>query len=437
MWRCLSLASWLAVVSACQFERPPNIDPTDARDVDAVDAPPPCTPSTTVCDDAAGVYTECDAAGAVVRQLTCPLGCATDTEQCLDIDPHNGLATYLDMVADPPDVVLAGPATIDPATGLVFDNGLSIPIPTFVTAGGVRVFVTNSLSVSGPLTVSPTSSLSHPIAVVSHGDIVIHALIDVSARLDRSGPGGWPGNDPQHSQSDDCIGRPVFAGPPSPGGGGGGGATAGAAGGAANAAAGGVPGVAQADFEPLHGGCAGGGSLVAGEAFGGGGGGGLQLSSRTAIRIESAGGINASGGGGVSAGLSLGGTGGGSGGNILIEAPQVVLSGAAVVISTKGGGGGGASSSTAAGGPGGDGGLNAVPAAGGSSPVGDIGGRGAVDGAPEPGGDASGGNNSGGGGGGAMGTVLFATRAGTIVPLGGAAVRGQRQDEALRTRHVP
>jgi hypothetical protein len=182
MWRLGLSAALLA--SACQYDRPPDVMAIDAREVDAVDAPPPCTPSTIVCDDAASVYTECDAGGSVVRQLTCPLGCATDTEQCLDIDPHNGLAMYLDMVASPPDVVLVGPATLDPMTGLIFDGGRSIDVPTFVSADGIRVFVVNSLTVQGAVAVAPSANLSHPIAVVSRGDIVIRGVVDVSASRD-------------------------------------------------------------------------------------------------------------------------------------------------------------------------------------------------------------------------------------------------------------
>ncbi len=435
MWRLGLSAALLA--SACQYDRPPDVMAIDAREVDAVDAPPPCTPSTIVCDDAASVYTECDAGGSVVRQLTCPLGCATDTEQCLDIDPHNGLAMYLDMVASPPDVVLVGPATLDPMTGLIFDGGRSIDVPTFVSADGIRVFVVNSLTVQGAVAVAPSANLSHPIAVVSRGDIVIRGVVDVSASRDLAGPGGWPGTDPQHAQGANCIGRPVFAGPPSPGGGGGGGAVAGAPGGGTNMVAGGVPGDAQPEVDPLNGGCAGGAILAVGEAYGGGGGGGLQLASRTEIRIEGNGAIDASGGGGAPGGLNVGGTGGGAGGDVVLEAPQVVLTGNSAVVSTKGGGGGGASSASTLAGYGADGGLAAAAAPGGTSPIGNLGGSGGTETPPLGGADALGGGQSGGGGGGAAGTVLAGTAAGVLVPANGAAVRGRRQDELLRTRRIP
>ena len=120
------------------------------RDVDApvvdaappIDAAPTCAADTITCT--AGTYVECGPDGFATRTLTCPLGCATDVAKCLDIDPRNGLATYLDMVASPPDIVLRGAATIDSTTGLLFDAGTNIPIPMFDTPFDTRVYVVNS-----------------------------------------------------------------------------------------------------------------------------------------------------------------------------------------------------------------------------------------------------------------------------------------------------
>lgn len=65
-----------------------------------------CAPNQTVCSNGT-VYT-CDASGNATMQ-SCPLGCFEDQPRCRDIDPSNGLATYLDMVPDPPDfIVTAG-----------------------------------------------------------------------------------------------------------------------------------------------------------------------------------------------------------------------------------------------------------------------------------------------------------------------------------------
>jgi hypothetical protein len=200
MWRVPTVALALASpLAACQFDAPVDQQPIDAR---LFDAAPACVADTIVCDDAQGVYTECDATGAIVRQMTCPLGCAPDVEKCLDIDPHNGLAMYLDMVPDPPDVVLSGPATFDTVRGLLIDGGLDVAVPSFLTPRGlganeppIRVYVVNSLTVNGPLSSPPNDLRQYPIAIVSRGDILIRGPIDVSAQRDLAGPGGWPGSE--------------------------------------------------------------------------------------------------------------------------------------------------------------------------------------------------------------------------------------------------
>ncbi|MBK9033378.1 MAG: hypothetical protein IPL61_19255 [Myxococcales bacterium] len=440
MWRLALLPATLAslALAGCQFDRPLDIDPVDARVIDAVDAPPPCAPSTIVCDDAQGVYTECDAAGTVVRQLTCPLGCATDTEQCLDIDPHNGLAMYLDMVADPPDVVLAGAARIDPETGVLFDGPTAITVPTFIAPAGLRVFVFASLTIDGSLSVTPMGSRTWPIALLATRDMTIRGPIDVSAARNLAGPGGISGGD--LAGDDLCPGGNTFFAPPapSPGAGGGGGWFAGGIGGAINGTAGSPGGLAQREIEPFAGGCAGG--IVYGNtsssATGGGGGGALQLASRTRITFEVGGGIDASGGGGGPGFRNIAGAGGGAGGKVLIEAPQVILDGAGVVISTKGGGGAGASDASASGGPGEDGGTAANRAQGGSSPIGNIGGAGGVTTEPYPGTDAMGGGVSGGGGGGSPGTIAYFTMAGAINPINGATNRSPTIIAPLATRTI-
>jgi len=103
------------LAASCTFARPPDVGETDAPPVvpiDAVDAPPPCVADTITCTD--DVYTACSPTGTVALRLDCPLGCAPDDPPaCLDIDPHNGLAMYLDIVSNPPDIVLAGPAILE------------------------------------------------------------------------------------------------------------------------------------------------------------------------------------------------------------------------------------------------------------------------------------------------------------------------------------
>lgn len=425
--------SWLGLLGlgACQFDRPADVGEVDAR---VVDAAPTCTPDTITCADR--VYTECGADGFPLRQLACPIDCAPDEPRCLDLDPHNGLAMYLDMVAEPPDVTLRGPATIDARTGAILDGGLGVVVPMF--EGSLRIFVVRTLTVEGDLVVSALSTSTLPIAFVAQGDIVIRGRIDVSANGLLAGPGG------HHSgnQSDTiaCQGGESSGMPPQPSGGagGGGGATTGGPGGLSSLGAGAPGGAADPQLEPLGGGCQGGYVYVNNDnvAWGGGGGGGLQLASRTQIRFVDRGSVDASGGGASAGTYILGGAGGGAGGSLLLEAPQVILDGPEVVVSTKGGGGSSAAG-TSGGLPGADGGTEAAPALGGRPATLAWGGNGGGVNPPTGGADAAGGGASGGGGGGAAGTVGIYTRNGAVAPQNGAAIRGGLTTGVLRTRRVP
>ena len=51
--------------------------------------------------------------GAVEQAIVCPLGCSTTAEKCLDVDPSNGLASYLDAAADGPTLHFTGASTIN------------------------------------------------------------------------------------------------------------------------------------------------------------------------------------------------------------------------------------------------------------------------------------------------------------------------------------
>lgn len=432
MWRCSLVA--LALSSACQFDRPVDQMPVDAP---LVDAAPTCVADTITC--AADTYVECGPDGFATRTLACPLGCAPDVAKCLDIDPLNGLATYLDMVADPPDVVLMNDGLLDPETGALFDGATSVAVPMFMSPTLVRVYVVDSLTIERSLVVPARQALTPPIAIVSRGDIIVRGLIDVGASGRFPGPGGLRSGDMNDKAV--CSGGWIFganAPQPTAGGGGAGGAMAGGSGGDINAVAGAPAGMLRTATEPLAGGCQGGSVFqdATTVAWAGSGGGGLQLASRTRIRFIDNGSVDASGSGAEPAPHSAGGAGGGGGGTIVLEAPQVILDGAAVVLSTKGGGGSGASSTTT-GGAGSDGGTNAVPATGGTSPVGNLGGRGGTDVEPFGGGSATGAGVSGGGGGGAAGAIAIYTASGGVNPTGGAALRGVRVVGQLRTRHTP
>lgn len=412
--------------------------PIDARELDAVDAPPPCTPSTIVCDDAAGVYTECDADGSVVRQLTCPLGCATDTEQCLDIDPHNGLAMYLDMADTAPHLNVSGEVVINTVAGIISDGTMDVPVPTFLTASGIRVFVVKSLHLGGTVTVARIAG-APSLAFVSAGDVVLEGMIDLGARLNMPGPGGAA---PATGDSD-CTPFDFFASSATGtyGIGGAGGTHPGGAGGGTTVTIGGAGMPARTPLQLPLGGCAGGSFFdIPSNALsvpGGGGGGGLQVVSRTSIRLATAAVINASGGGATTTRQDRPGGGGGAGGTILLEAPTVDLDGPLVVVSVKGGGGGGAGGATSSGGSGEDGGTSAIPAAGGTSTTPATGGRGGVTGGPEGGQNALVQGRHGAGGGGSAGLVATFTSASSPVLTRGATIQGPRLDAALVIRHWP
>lgn len=438
------VAAALLLLAACKFPYPAEVPDDDAVDADARVT---CEPSTIVCDDARGEYVACSATGTVDVAMHCPLGCAPDEEKCLDIDPHNDLATYLDMVANPPDLVLSGPATIETFNGTILDRGVGVTVPTFIRTfpdgTALRVFVVHNFTLDGALTFPPLGAevrYRPAIAVVATGSIAVRGPIDLSADGSIPGPGGHVAGNTSDMTS--CAGQDIYASPPtaSRGGSGGGASTAGGNGGETSGTTAPQGGAARTALDPLDGGCFGGsvfhttdGTMVAG---GGSGGGALQLASRVEIQISSAGRIDASGGGGAPA-LRMGGGGGGAGGIVLLEAPQIILNGAAVVVSTKGGGGAGGSGAML-GGPGGDGGVEPAAARGGSSPVQASGGPGASDG-PAQGGayyqSSTGGG--GGGGGGAAGVTAAFTTVGAIAPQNGAAIRGAQMVARLQTRRVP
>ncbi|MCA9675083.1 MAG: choice-of-anchor D domain-containing protein [Kofleriaceae bacterium] len=404
-----------------------------------------CVPNTVVCDDTTGHYVDCSGTGTIDFEMQCPLGCSPTSEQCLDVDPSNGLATYLDMAPSGPDVAFAGSSTINTTTGTVFNGAQSVTVPTALVAqtGGpsIRVLMFNSLSVAGTLKVTGT----YPLALVVNGDVSITGTLDVSADASIPGPGG------QESQSGDggChgSGRTSGSSNPSPGGGGGGGRNLGAAGGTAGdgttTSGGGAMG---GGLIPLQAGCAGGATIEDPPlriSYGGGGGGAVQIVSRTQIAVTGSGKIDASGGGGESRSFgtsttaAIGGGGGGGGGGVLLEAPQLSLDGAGVVISAKGGSGAAAGTGSA-GHQGKDGGTAAGAVTGGSNAGLASGGAGGTETVlPTAGGNGSGATDDGGGGGGSVGYARFKSQGGGINPQNGAAIRAYSTAGAIGSRLVP
>src|SRR5262249_8467097 len=93
--------------------------------------PEACPASSTVCDDATGHYVECSSSGVPQLEMDCPLGCATGVEKCLDVDPSNGLAPYLDQTLTDTDVTaveLSSDSTIDTDSGQVMMGASIVPV---------------------------------------------------------------------------------------------------------------------------------------------------------------------------------------------------------------------------------------------------------------------------------------------------------------------
>jgi hypothetical protein len=296
-----------------------------------------CDPGETTCTN--GKVATCDASGAVVSAQACPLGCFEDEPRCREIDPSNGLAMYLDMVANAPDLDLEN-ATIYAATGRIddFANSVSIDdVPTFVIDAPpngirVRVFVVNSFKATRVVVGDLQSGVISPpgptaFALVAKRDIEIRgALSSLGTSQNISACQAGHG-----VMSSSCEYS-------STGGGGGAFATNGAKGGNITSVGylGGAGGIANGNerLVPLRGGCSGGTMTFSGTlqdyCGGGGGGGAMQLVSRTHVFIDGL--VSVAGGPGAACEYEIDqgvysywATGGGSGGGLLIEAPKVTL----------------------------------------------------------------------------------------------------------------
>ncbi len=283
-----------------------------------------CTPNATTC--ANQTLSVCNPDGRSATTTACDLGCSADNTRCASFAPSNGLADALAMAKDEPDIDF--PPMVD-----VFDNGDILELPSnahvvvrslLVTQVGVpslRVFIARSFKIHAGFIQAIARDTSNPIAFVASGSSAIDGAVDAGfpMRLVYFGPGSQLASAP-------CAGVAELHG-----GGGGGNATPGGYGApkAQLPAAPGAPGGAAQPanlFEPLVGGCPGGG--FNGNP-GGNGGAGLEFVSRSSINISGI--LNAGGlGGGDSSG-------GGSGGNILLEAPRVSISG---TVAANGGSGG-------------------------------------------------------------------------------------------------
>ncbi len=338
-------------------------------DAGPLDAPPGGCVAGDALDCTGDTLTTCSADGRTTTATSCLLGCSSSGPRCLTFDPSNGLGSALAAAASEPAIVIPRGATIDTDTGAVLDAAsgvVAVATREVVPAAGpkIRVLLGASFSIDD-LRVTGSEAL----AIVAPGEVHIIGLLDVAAHGPNQGPAAISGGDP-------CVaGTGAGTKFPTSGAGGGGNSTPGGRGGATAAAVGGTAGTTRSPTV-FAGGCAGGFSRVLApppiNSPGGGGGGALHVVSQTRVVIDTSGRINANGGGGGTSMLS---SGGGSGGTIIIEAPQLSLTGPVAGIVANGGAGGGCKTtasdglfSTAAAvapkcppGSGGDGGTQTLP----------------------------------------------------------------------------
>jgi hypothetical protein len=284
--------------------------------------------------------------------------------------------------------VPAGPLTINTDT-----NTLTNGVVTLhgVSGGNAAVFTFDSIPSFNVTSITG----SHPLAVLSYGDITVDGTVNVSAGDSAfNGPGGLPGPGgiPSNSPIGGAVGGLGGAGRPlqNPGLTGNGGSP------------GGLVGGYGIGFPP-------------GQSYGGGGG-AVEFVALGHVTISGAIIANGGRGGGASGFGFNGGGGGGGGGGILIKGDSVSIPGGL----TADGGNGGPAGVAGAGGGGGGGQVQIAAGPGGfdlSGGIGVVGGSGGPASFPGPNGGGQGGN------GGQGGTIRIES-AGPLRLTGGFSVAG-------------
>jgi len=281
-----------------------------------------CTPGAVTCT--ADVLTTCQADGKSVTSDPCALGCDVGAYRCFTFKPTNGMDGPLTASAQEPPVTLPALVNIDTTACKIRDGSTNV----LVTVGSLLVSQLNAPAICAFYASSfditdATVTGTNVLGFAAVGDITIRGTIDEAAKHRvqgnlNAGPGAV--------STGDCVGV-QSGGPIKTGGGGGGNATAGGDGynGGVSVPYPSAGGLAQQNFTPVFGGCAGAPTTA-------GGGGALQLDSLSDVHI--AGTALLAFGGQGSEGV---GAGGGAGGTIIIEAPTIEIAGG---IAANGGGGG-------------------------------------------------------------------------------------------------
>ena len=367
------------------------------------------------------VLVVCAACGSQSSSPGQPDARGIDAAAPIDAAASPAPAAFAPLHIDPTKMLTGAPAVTWTTATAIDTTAMKIAGQAnsfFVQQGNYAVLYTDALTISAPVTITGAM----PLIVVATGHIEVGGNVSLFGDGAVPGPGATA-TGPGLGGNGQTMAEPE--GERSSGGGAGG--SYGSLG-----AVGGAPGIAGGTIgtlyggsptAPLSGGAAGG---IGGDATtnGGVGGGAIQLSSAVSITVGAFE-INAGGGGGGAGFGFQGGGGGGAGGEILLEAPSLIVRG---VLAANGGGGGGGGSGDGNGqfaAPGQDGLASGTPATGGVGgvPQGSVGGSGAAGTAALT--DATAGaqvNSKAGGGGGGAGRIWLRHRASSPPTLTGSLI---------------
>ncbi len=308
--------------------------------------------------------------------------------------------------------------------------GVAFTMGTQDSGDEVAILRLRDLKINAARTLTVTGT--RPLFILSNHHVTIDGTLDVGAKLNVPGPGGFDSGMGPGAGKISIHDNGTGTGYDDSGAGGGSFGTAGAAGGSVGAFAGGAGGDPYELIDQLHGGSSGGQAGVCANPPGAGGG-ALLLYAKDRIRI-SKNGVITSGGGGGAGGLYTGcvtgasaGAGGGSGGAIWLQTAKLEGDG---TVAANGGGGGGAGYYNAGNGtPGENGKPSTTAVAVGGNPAGRVevtaGGGGAVKNVnPSIVSPITGGN--GGGGGGGLGRIVYRAPDAAMLDTSPAAIQPQQ-----------
>jgi hypothetical protein len=404
--------------SACGEIRP--IMDLDASTIDgapSIDAPVACNTDGSEDSCQGDTLLTCNATGTF-DSIQCSLGCDSTEIRCKNLTPavapnamqaacslttpfstgaHLSFDTDNGQIKNEGngDIIRPALSGVDEATQIGF-----VLVPQGGGAPTLAVFTFAGLTLGAE--VHHEFLGTHPVALVSCGNVNIAGVLDLGGTRTIPGSGGARGGATAENGlgiGGGTAGVPYCCGNDDSGGGGGGG-YGGAGGAGGSGITGGGPGGNEwgsPSMQPLLGGSGGGGGGQGGP--GGGGGGAIYIGTNQTISFDTNSGIDVGGGGGEPGGQYGGGGGGGSGGAIFLEAATFDLKSGATFASN---GGSGADSSN--GGNGVDGLLGTGAADG--SHGGGVGGA-----ASSPAGE---GGAYVSGGGGSVGRMRFNSAAGTV-----------------------